>query len=75
MEDRKVYVELTEKEINSIVFQLQERIEHYHQHWAKEDKKLGIKTKGKTTYLEGIQNKLLECKLKQSKEYYQKKWG
>ena len=53
MEDKKVYVELTEKEINSLIFQLQERIEHYN---LKMDKDF------KSDYLEGIQNKLIESR-------------
>lgn len=53
MEDRIVYVGLTEKEINSLIFQLQERIEHYN---------LTMEKGFKNTYLEGIQNKLIESR-------------
>jgi len=53
MEDKKVYVELTEKEINSLIFQLQERIEHYN---------LIMDKDFKSDYLEGIQNKLIESR-------------
>ena len=53
MEDKKVYVELTEKEINSLIFQLQERIEHYN---------LIMDKDFKNDYLEGIQNKLIESR-------------
>jgi hypothetical protein len=66
MKDRIVYVGLTEKEINSLIFQLQERIEHYN---------LTMEKGFKNDYLEGIQNKLIECRNKQSKKYYNKKWG
>ena len=71
MKDKIIYVGLTEKELNSIVFQLQERIEHY----QLQENKLYRNTKKSTAYLEGIQDKLLECKNKQSKKYYQKKWS
>jgi|TARA_R100000081_G_scaffold15724_1_gene6527 hypothetical protein len=53
MEDKKVYVELSEKEINSLIFQLQERIEHYN---------LIMHKDFKSDYLEGIQNKLIESR-------------
>ena len=55
MQSQEIYVKLSVKEIDSIVFQLQERIEHYNL----------IMEKGfKNTYLEGIQDKLINEKRK-----------
>jgi galactose-1-phosphate uridylyltransferase len=50
---KKISVELTSKEINTLIFQLQERIEHYQL-----QEKYGVST----AYLENIQDKLMVAK-------------
>ena len=53
MESQEIYIKLSKKEINTLIFQLQERIEHYQL-----QEKYGVST----AYLEGIQNKLIESR-------------